>query len=142
MTMIEVLVVLGLFTMTAAIGMAFSFDSYRAYLFRSEYGNISQLLAKARNYAANNFDESAHGVHIGSNSYTLFVGDTYSASDPNNITFEKSDVVAISGATKIVFEQLSGNLKTCDSSPSCEITFSYGAKTATVSVNDVGAITW
>lgn len=140
-TLIEILVVIGLFALIASIGMSFSQDSYRAYLFRSEYGIFNQLLSKARNHAASNFDQSAHGVHIENDSYTLFVGDAYSVSDPDNIVIPRSSSVSVSGATDVVFEQLSGNLKTCDATP-CEIVFSYGGRGASTKINEVGGITW
>lgn len=140
-TLIEILIVVGIFALLASIGMVFSFDSYRGYLFRSEHGQITQVIAKARNLAANNFNEAPHGVHFEDTTYTLFIGSSYDEDDDTNTVFERNTAIQITGPDEIVFEQLSGSLDSCDDDP-CTVSFSYGGKTKDVTISDIGEITW
>lgn len=140
-TLMEVIVVLGMLSIIAAAGMVFSFDSYRGYLFRAEYGNVAHVIVKARNLAANNFNEAPHGVHFEANSYTLFVGNSYDSSNPSNQVFERNAAITYAYPTDIVFEQLSGNLLSCSTDP-CTLSFSYGSLNKDITINDFGGITW
>lgn len=128
-TLIEILIVIGILGILAGTGLVFSFDSYRGYLFRAEYTGVTHILSIARNRAINNFNESPHGVKFEPDSYVLFRGSTYSASDPNNEEYPKSQNFSITGIDTIVFEQLSGNVETdlsnCSNDP-CQVTFDAG----------------
>jgi prepilin-type N-terminal cleavage/methylation domain-containing protein len=142
-TLIELIVVLGIFSILAAAGLAFSFDSYRGYLFQSEYTSTVNLLAKARNRAINNFNESDHAIEVLSGEYRLYATDEYSASDPSTyLSLPRNNELTFTGPTKVVFAQLSGDLASCDSKDPCEITFGYGLRTMKITVNDVGGIIW
>lgn len=149
-SLIEILVVMGLFALLMAMGVVFSLNSYQGYVFRTEYGNFTHVLAKARNFAVNNFDESQHGIHFeldalpGSYEYTLFVGNTYVDGDPSNQTFALNRAIAVAAPDDIVFEQLSGNLDetNSDCTAPCTITFTYAGKNEVIEINEIGAISW
>jgi prepilin-type N-terminal cleavage/methylation domain-containing protein len=141
-TMIEVLIVIGLISVLAGMGLMFSFDSYRGYLARSEQTQVVQMLAKSRNRAVNNFDQDQHGLKITDESVVMFSGNIYDEDDTANEDFPRNDAVVYEGATEIVFDQLSGNLEACDVPPSedCEIRMTYGGITRKVTVNEFGGI--
>ena len=120
----------------------FSFSSYQGYIFHGEYVTTVNLLAKARNYAINNFNESDHGVRVEPNEYILFIGDTYNASDPTNKSYPRNTSLQFAGAEEIVFEQMSGSLKSCDGVSPCTMTFGYSGRSKTLTINEVGGIDW
>jgi len=141
-TLIEIIVVIGIFSVLAGAGLVFSYDSYRGYLFRSEYGNIAHVITKARNLSANNFHESPHGVHFDTDTYTLFVGDSYASRDSAlDIPFERNTAVHLDGPEDVVFEQLSGNLADCSDTP-CTLSFSFGSYDKDITISEIGAISW
>lgn len=140
-TLIEILVVIGLLAVFASMGLSFSFDSYRGYLFRSEYTSAVNLLAQARNRAINNFNESSHGVLILDGEYRLFQA-PYEDDESTFQSFSRNNELTLTGPTEIIFEQVSGELETlCDGGP-CTITFGYGLKTKSITINEVGGIIW
>jgi prepilin-type N-terminal cleavage/methylation domain-containing protein len=147
-TLIEVLIVLGMVAIFATMGLVFSFDSYRGYLFRSEYTTTVNLLAKARNRAINNFNESNHAVSILDGEYRLYKIDGYDPGDSATYeSFPRNNALTFEGPEEIIFEQLSGNLAECedeDGNPidPCTYTFGYGLKTKSITINDMGGITW
>jgi prepilin-type N-terminal cleavage/methylation domain-containing protein len=142
-TLIEIIVVLGIFSILAAAGLAFSFDSYRGYLFQGEYTSVINLLSKARNRAINNFNESDHALEILSGEYRLYATDEYNASNPATyLSLPRNNELTFSGPNKVVFKQLSGDLSSCDSVDPCKITFGYGFQTMNITINNVGGIIW
>lgn len=148
---------MGILAIIAGMGLSFSFDSYRGYLFRAEYTGVTHVIAKARNHSVNNYNESPHGVYFdqANNQYVYFVGDTYNSADPQNEIYPQNPAFTIDGPTglgndfTIVFEQLSGGVddahSDCDGTPSdeCLITFSGGGvRVQTVEINESGGIIW
>lgn len=141
-TLMEVLVVLGLLSIFATMGLAFSFDSYRGYVFRGEYTTAVNLLARARNRAINNFNESNHGVAITPTEYRLYATAIYNPNDDTTYeSYPRGRAVSIPNID-IIFEELTGN-SICGSTP-CEhsLTFGYNAQTKTITVNEAGGIMW
>lgn len=143
-TLMEIIVVLGLLSLFAVMGLVFSFDSYRGYFFRSEYTMFVNLLEKARNRAANNFNESGHGVAVLDSEYRLFRNDIYDPDDDTTYeSYPKNSSITFGGPTDIRFFQLSGNIDSCDGDPApCEFTFGYANKTKEITINAQGGITW
>ncbi len=145
-TIFEVLIVLALFTILLGLGYFLSIDFYRSYLFHTEENILISVLERARSDAQNNIFETAHGVHLSAENYTVFRGQTY---DPNNVTNEvtpRNPSIQISGITDVVFEQLSG-----DPIPAFPPSFSEGRgqiilseenRSAVISINNEGRIDW
>jgi len=142
-TLIEVLIVIGMLAIIATMGLVFSFDSYRSYLFRSEYTTTVNLLAKARNRAINNFNESNHGIAFLDDEYRIFKTIDYNPND--NATYEsfpRNQSLSFTGPKEVTFEQLSGNLTSCDGINPCTYTFSQDLKTKSININEAGGIIW
>ncbi len=131
---------IGLFTLIVGIGMTFSLDSYRNYLFRSEYMSALNIMSQARNRAINNFNESPHTFAILADEYRLYASDIYDSGDSSTYeSFPRNNSLTISPNTGTYeFSQLSGDNPTCD--PDCVITFGNGLLTKTITVNVGGGI--
>lgn len=142
------MIVIGIMTIIAGAGLAFSFDSYRGYLFRSEYSNVAFMISKSRSLSLDNYNKSEHGIKFdnANHKYILFAGKTFNSSNPQNEEFPVSRAFSISGIDTIVFKQLSGNVDTvhssCTNNP-CQLTFAGNySQTKTLTINDVGGMTW
>ena len=114
-TLIEILVVMGLFALLAGLGLMVSMDTYRGSSFRADRDLFVALLQHARAQAVNNIctgtctDGAAHGVGVAAGAYTVFQGSSYGARDASqDQTFTASPMVTPSGDTEVVFEQLTG----------------------------------
>jgi len=145
-TLLEVLVVIGLFTSIAAISLFIDLNSYRGDAFRAEKTMIGTLLQKARADALNNIDQDPHGVAFfppdHPTSYVIFSGTSYSASLPaSREVFDSSYQIQISPAspTEVVFQQLSGA-----TAFGGDITLTDPARgmTQAITINQEGLISW
>ena len=134
--MIEVIVVMAIFS--ALVGMSAFFDLtfYRGSSFNSDYDVFIAVLQRSRARAVNNINGSKHGLYIDSDKYILFQGDDYATATAAEEISRNPDI-SYTGAVEVVFNQLSG-----DSSFGGKIVLSDGFKTATVSFNNEGQIDW
>ena len=145
-TVVEILVALGILLLIMSLGIFLSMDFYRSYAFRSEQKILVSVLHKARTRALSNINEYEHGVRIATSSYTIFQGPRPSPG-PGHLTFgtrvgsldetiPASPVIARSGLSEIVFEQLTGDSVTGN------IVLSGQGRTASISINNEGGIDW
>ena len=135
-SLIEVLVVTGLLTFLAGVGIVVSMQSYRGYLFRSERDLLVAVLESARSRALKNIGETPHGVHIEPDAFVLFAGAAYSSVAPENERIPRNSSVTISEDEEIIFSQLSGD------AASSSIVVSDGVHIKRISINDEGRIDW
>jgi len=139
-TLIEILVITGILTIFAGMSLIFTFDAYRGNLFRSELTAVTNILQKARNEAVNNVGQEPHGVHFEAGEYTLFSGDPYVSSDPENIDILSNSEVSVGPVPHtVIFDQLTGNV---DPSMTGNITIAYGSRVITIEINEQGRISW
>lgn len=147
-SLIELLVVMGIFILVAGFGLVVSFDSFRGYTFRDERDAIVGSLHKARSQAVNNMcfgtctDGKAHGVHfaggVGS-PYVVFQGTTYVAGDVTNETIAtKINSVSVTAAD-VVFAPLSA---TVSGAPIVITVTDGGPHTSVITVESEGRIWW
>ena len=78
-TLMEVLLVIGMFVILAGFGLFVSMETYRGSNYHSDRSLLIAVLERARAEAINNIcsggscaDGAAHGVHIQSDKYILF----------------------------------------------------------------------
>lgn len=131
-TLIEILVVIGIFSVLAAIGLFFSMDVYRSNSVSSERDMIMSILQKARSQAINNINEKPHGVRFISGKYIVFEGIDCDATGQENPA--SPSVHPIDDCVK--FDQLTGD------SINKTLTVTDGAKTFTIEINSQGRISW
>lgn len=146
-SLIELLVVMGIFIMVAGLGLVVSFDSFHGYTFRDERDTIVGALQKARSQAVNNMcfgactDGRAHGVHLAGGvgaPYVVFQGTTFTAGDTINETIStKINSVSVTAAD-VVFSPLSG---TVTGAP-IVITVTDATHTSVITVESEGRIWW
>lgn len=138
-TLIEILVVVAIMVMIIGMGFSINFDFYKTYALSSERDIVIGVLMKARNKAANNFNQSAHGVFVNQNGYTMFQGPSYvSRNTSYDELIKRNNSVAVSGIQEIIFEQLTGSL----TSSAGDVTLDNGAKSVNISLNSEGRINW
>ena len=149
-SMLEILVVLGMFTIVAGFGLLVSMETYRGSNFHSDRDLLVSLLQRARAQSINNLcsgstcaDGKPHGVHIdaANYAYVLFQGSTYIPGDPLNSSFDSDrsssrDILPL-GVSDVIFSQLTGTTSSVIS-----ITLTGGARTSTISISPEGQITW
>ncbi len=134
--MIEVIIVIAILTTIAGFGLFANLGFYKRYALNSDRDILTNVLGKARNSAMNNLNQSAHGVFIEPNRYTIFQGSSYvSRRQERDQVFIASPAVALSGLQEIIFQQLSG-----DASASGTIILTSGEINRAISINYEGRI--
>jgi prepilin-type N-terminal cleavage/methylation domain-containing protein len=116
MTMIEIMVVMGVFVVLASIALHFTIHSFQGSSVHSDRDEFVALLQRARAQSISNVcngsactDGVAHGVAIIGSQYVLFQGESYATRDADqDAVFEATELVARSGSSEVVFTQLSG----------------------------------
>ena len=140
-SMIEVILVLALIGVIALFSIGLTFNSLgRSAVAQERDLFVSLLLRGARAAAIANINESSHGIHIDNdlNEYVLFQGTTYNASASTNRTISfTSDNIDVTGATDIVFEQLSG-----DVANEVTLALASGEQTSSIIIRETGQIDW
>lgn len=136
LTAIEVLTAIGIVAVIFSLGLILGIDFYRSYAMNSERDVLISSLMKARSRAANNINQSAHGVYLTADKIVIFQGSSYSG---RNALYDQdiklSESVSKSGLNETVFQQL-----TAESSASGTIILSNSQRTINISVNNEGKI--
>jgi prepilin-type N-terminal cleavage/methylation domain-containing protein len=145
-TLIEILVVMGLLAIIGSFALVVNMDAWRGYNFRGNRDLLISVLQRARSQSVSNIclgspcpEGQPHGVAILPGKYVIFQGDAYNLSDPLNENIETNNALNYTGSTisEVVFQQLSGDV----SAPG-DIVISDAIRTATISINNEGRISW
>lgn len=151
-SLIEIIIVIGLFGVVASLGTFVSITDFQNNSFRDERDLLVIALEHARALAMHNIcegictDGKAHGVHIETNAgvisqFIIFQGTLYNKNNPSNIIIEVgknfSKIITLTGPTDIYFQQLSGSADPTTFTLSDNLTHS-----SIVSINDEGQISW
>lgn len=137
-SLIEILIVIGIFGLIISLGLVTSFNSYRRSNLRAERDILVSVLAKARNQSISNVNESPHGISVQPGNYVIFQGSSYATRDTSvdeDVPYVSS--LTVSGTNEIVFVQLTGEVTTPGT-----ITISFQSNPADISVNSEGRIDW
>jgi prepilin-type N-terminal cleavage/methylation domain-containing protein len=147
-TLIEILTVIGLISMIAGFALSTNIGSLRAFSFRDDRDELVSVLQKARSEAMNGIclggctGGASHGVHLESGKYVLFQGGSYAARDTETDEIHTlSGATALSGATDVVFERLSGDAVLSPAGSAIMVQSSDG-HASTIKINAEGQITW
>ncbi len=123
-TLVEILVVVAIFTGLAGLGLFMAFNSYGSAASRSERDTVVSLLAKARGRAMNNYYGAAWGV--------CYLG-------PNYVIFRDAPP-CVAGSPTVIFEQLTGKLV-----PQTPVTITITQPNhpdSIIFINNEGTINW
>jgi prepilin-type N-terminal cleavage/methylation domain-containing protein len=111
-SLVETLVVIALVVFVAAL-MVIGFRNFASFQqYNQALESVEFILEESRLSAKSAVGDSSHGVKFTNTSITRFVGDTYSAGDPQNIT-TTFNLVTLSysfsgGVDEVVFAKLTG----------------------------------
>lgn len=145
-TLVEVLVVLGMFALVGAFSLVIGMESYRSHSLADDQESLVSALEQARSQAMSGVCVGAtctggvsHGVHIEAKQLVIFQGAVYNPDDETNNYIPLSDAaLTTSGLSNVVFAEYSG-----DSSMPGDIGMSDGAgHVATTSIGVDGQILW
>lgn len=140
-TIIELLIVVAIISILAAIVIPDFGALKRNQVFKSTVNEVNSLVQKARNNAISSVDSSSYGVHFESGQVVLFKGNTYGAPDTTLETITLESSVSISsinftgGVAEIVFARGTGIPNV-----SGEISITSSTDVRTISVNGTGSI--
>jgi prepilin-type N-terminal cleavage/methylation domain-containing protein len=137
-TLVEILVVIGIFTLIMSLGLFLSMDFYRTFSFNYERNLLVASLQAARSRALANINESPHGLHFDSSGYIIFEGASFNPADPKNQNVPTSYKISVSGPNDIIFSQLSADV---GSDISLSISGSAHSPVL-ISINREGGIEW
>lgn len=136
-SLIEVMLVLALIAVAAAIGPTFSIQAISRSYALSERDLLVSLLTEQRAAALANVHESPHSLFIDTDHYVLFEGTTYVANNPTNRIVPKLSKASITGLETIAFSQLLADVATPGT-----ITITGDTQTYTIAINSAGRIDW
>jgi prepilin-type N-terminal cleavage/methylation domain-containing protein len=149
-TLVELLVVMGLFAILAGMTTVSLIGPQAAAPVSASVNEIVADLKNQQLKAMMGDSGSAtaaqpHGVYIQTNQYTLFKGATYSAADADNIVIPAKDGVSLGAnfpSSQVVFSKGSGELTSfTDGSNSISVESSISGDVTQIIINRLGAVT-
>jgi prepilin-type N-terminal cleavage/methylation domain-containing protein len=139
-TLTEILIVVGLITMIGIIVPIFNSNTLHKESFEAEIEKITDLLFKARHNSQNNINQSKHGVFIQNEGYTLFEGNSFALSEPQNNIFIKSEYpiqIATTSIVEIIFNESSAEVT---NKGEIMVTDKFTNKVVSIKINHEGQI--
>ncbi len=135
-TIIELLLVMGLFTVLVAIGAPITLNMLRTNDLDSAYQSLNSNLRTAQIYSMGVKNDQPWGVHVQNGSITVFQGASYAN---RNTSFDEttkiSNSINTSGLQNVMFSKL-----TATPSATGSITLNSFGRNKTVSINSEGMI--
>lgn len=114
LTIIEIIIAIGIsILLLTIVGLPFK-RMNETQVLSKEMANVMGVLNNTRSMSVSSKGGVAHGVHLSTNEVVVFSGETYSESDPNNVSIPLHSLVNISnisltgGTSNIIFDQLTG----------------------------------
>ncbi|HAU39661.1 MAG: hypothetical protein UV80_C0002G0297 [Candidatus Peregrinibacteria bacterium GW2011_GWF2_43_17] len=111
----------------------------------SQRDNFIGYLRLAQSDTESGKDGVNHGIHLETNSYTIFSGDTYAAENPENFTVELPETVIFQNillngnGNDIIFETPKGE---CNTYGSVELFSEQINKIIQININELGLVTY
>jgi prepilin-type N-terminal cleavage/methylation domain-containing protein len=139
-SLLEVIIVVGIFSVLATLGLFMSMETFRGTLYRSEEALIVSLLQKARSRSMANVAQSPWSVCYIAPNYVIAKGSACTSIAAYEVIEANAKVSADSDFAHtfpvVVFTQLSGN------ATAAAVTVTQDARSSTISINSVGTIIW
>lgn len=147
-TLIELLVTVGLFAILAALAGFILINAQATPRFETSQNQLIATIRQAQTLAmgGDKADQSTaqpFGIHFASDSYTLFKGSTYSASDDYNFTTQLSGVtlsVIDVPSGNIVFQKISGEVLDWDENSNSVVLSDDEGNSVTLTINIIGVV--
>lgn len=143
-TLIEILIVIAIFTVLIALGLFMSMETFKGSMYRSEEATIVSLLQKARSRAMANVFQTAWSVCYSAPNYIIAHGSgcpagAYDTVAANAGVATVSDFANVAKFPTVVFQQLSGDTT---SASDVSITVVQDSISRPITINHEGAIIW
>lgn len=135
-TLIEIIIVVALFSALVSFGLFMSMETYRGTLFRSERSIVVSALEKARSRALANMYQTPWGVCFVAPNYVIFRGTSCAPDLETNETIPANAANPAIFSAPIVFSQLAAT------TTGGSVTLAQDGRTTTITVNYEGAISW
>lgn len=136
-TLIEILIIVGLFALLIASSLIIGLDSVGRSTVHGERDLAVLMLTGARTRALANINEAPQGVYIDSSNITIFEGSSYAAGVNKRVTPRNAGISIAPNPAEVVFDQI-----TADVASDISIVFSNGSQSAQVDINTEGGIEW
>ena len=144
-TLIEVLIVLGLFALIAGLILSSGLRTHSGFTVKDDEDLAIATLQKARSQSMHGICEGsacvgalAHGVHVAPHALIIFQGSSFDASKSTNESMPAQSVATGFAGGDILFAPLSGNVQATGTI----IIFDSGSTTAILTVGTGGQIIW
>lgn len=146
-TLIELLLVMGLMAVLATFA---TINLIRPQTTASIQSAVDTLASDLRQQqiksmvgdSSGGSSASTYGIYVGSNSYTVFKGSSYSAGDANNFVFDLGTNTSISTtlpSSQVIFSRISGEVSSFVNGQNT-ITISSGGESKTITINRLGVV--
>ena len=137
-TLLEIIIVIGLFALLVGISIPFGLDVYRSYVLISETRNMVSFLRRAETLSFTNTRNDSYGVMIMNDRFVVFRGASFATRDTAfDEEYLRSPLVIVSGIAHIVFAAVTGRPDIMGTT-----TFSNGVNEQTVFINEHGTLFW
>ena len=137
-TLLEIMIVIGLFALLVGISIPFGLDVYRSYVLISETRNMVSFLRRAETLSFTNTRNDSYGVMIMNDRFVVFRGASFATRDTAfDEEYLRSPLVTVSGIAHIVFAAVTGRPDIMGTT-----TFSNGVNEQTVFINEHGTLFW
>lgn len=137
-SLIEIMILIGIFAMLVAIGTPIGIEVYRDSLLDSDTNLVLSVVRRTQEYSFSNRNMVSHGVFFQNDKLTVFQGGSYASRTLGyDEEFPLSGGTTVTAPPEIVFSPLSG-------SPAfgATITISNGAHSRLITINAQGAVVW
>ena len=136
-TLIEILVVIGLIALFAAVSALIGYSALGRSSVSGERDAVVLMLAGARARALANMDQQPQGVRIDNANITLFEGSSYPGTNQRT-TPRNASVTVSPSPIDVIFDQLSAGV----TAGAGTVTLTNGSQSYTVDINAQGRIEW
>ncbi|HDY73417.1 MAG TPA: prepilin-type N-terminal cleavage/methylation domain-containing protein [Candidatus Jorgensenbacteria bacterium] len=137
-TLLEIMIVIGLFALLVGISIPFGLDVYRSYVLISETRNMVSFLRRAETLSFTNTRNDSYGVMVMNDRFVVFRGASFATRDTAfDEEYLRSPLVIVSGIAHIVFAAVTGRPDIMGTT-----TFSNGVNEQTVFINEHGTLFW
>lgn len=141
LTLVETLMVIGIFGLLLATGLPVGIDSYRSYILTAETRNLVSLIRRTQSYSLANTHEANHGIRIETSEYILFEGNSYATRNVSrDELYPRSAAISVTSTfalPEIVFTAISGI-----PSASGTIILDNSVNTQSIGMNNAGTLFW
>lgn len=140
LTFVEIAVSIAIIAILISVGLTVFINARKQASLSGTTDNIAAILEQTKTNAMSGKNGKSHGLYIASTSYTTFIGDSYSSSDPANKTYPVNSPLTLSSTltlNTVIFKRLSG---IPNGAGTISIVDTSSSKTQTITIGEQGDI--